>query len=272
MNPSPKSGRGHFSGLQPPTFAGTGINRVSVFHVGKRQNAEEARTCLPVSVAGLLNSGAGFTLVELLTVIAIIAILAAILVPTLGGARKAANRARTRVQFGQWVMAVEAFRQEYGCYPEFDGSNKVNGGASTNTSAEHRFHDVLAGCRRDGSALPVVASGEAAPEAQNFRRMRFLSFAEGDFFPADAAESVRRNLLRDGFEGTDIAVLVDRNFDGMIDRNDYAELPAVEVPEGNGRSIRPQMADFGGGVRAGVVFYSAPPRAFDAAQLVCSWK
>lgn len=213
-----------------------------------------------------------FTLVELLTVIAIIAILAAILVPTLAGARTAANRARTRIQFGQWAMAVEAFRQEYGCYPEFDPSGKVNGGASPAPAEEHRFHDVLAGCRRDGSALPGIASGEAAAEAQNFRRMRFLAFADGDFFPADDSEAGRRNLLHDGFEGSDIAVLVDRNLDGIIDRNDYPELPAVEVPESDGRSIHLRLQDFGGGIRSGVIFYSAPPRALEAAQLVCSWK
>ena len=106
------------------------------------------------------RSVGAFTLLELLTVIAIITILAAVLVPTLAGARTSANRARTRVQFGQWAMAVEAFRQEYGCYPEFDRSGKVNGGASLTSTEEHRFHDVLAGCRRDGSALPAIAAGE----------------------------------------------------------------------------------------------------------------
>jgi prepilin-type N-terminal cleavage/methylation domain-containing protein len=213
-----------------------------------------------------------FTLVELLTVIALIAILAAILIPTLAGARTAANRTRTRVQFGQWVMAVEAFRQEYGGYPEFDPSGKVNGGASSVPSAEHRFHDVLAGRRRDGSALPAAVPESAAAGAQNFRRMHFLAFAEGDFFPSDDPIPAQRNLLRDGFESPEMAVLVDRNLDGIIDQEDYAELPAVEVPEGNGRALRPRMEDFGGGVRAGVMFYSAPPRALDVSQLICSWK
>jgi type II secretory pathway pseudopilin PulG len=213
-----------------------------------------------------------FTLVELLTVIATIAILAAILIPTLAGARTAASRARTRVQFGQWIMAIEAFRQEYGRYPEFDGSGKVNGGASPTPSLEHRFHDILAGHRRDGSALAAEVGGSAAAGSQNFRRMRFLVFGESDFFPPDDPLSERRNLLRDGFESAEIAVLVDRNLDGIIDREDYAELPAVEVPEGNGRVLRPRMDDFGDGIRAGVIFYSAPPRALDFSQLICSWK
>lgn len=221
---------------------------------------------------GRARTARAFTLVELLTVIAIIAILAAVLVPTLAGARTAANRARTRMQFGQWAMAVEAFRQEYGGYPEFDPSGKVNGGASPARTEEHRFHDVLAGCRRDGSALPAISAGETAAEAQNVRRVRFLAFAEGDFFPADDREPDRRNLLHDGFDGADIAVLVDRNLDGVIDRSDYPELPAVAVPDADARSIRPRFEDFGGSVHAGVIFYSAAPRSLDTSQLVCSWK
>ena len=94
----------------------------------------------------------GFTLIELLTVIAIICILAGILIPTASSARVAANKAKVRAQFGQWGTAVEAFRQEYGYYPVFDTTNKVNGGASTTASALHRFYDVLVGTRRDGTS------------------------------------------------------------------------------------------------------------------------
>ena len=42
-----------------------------------------------------------FTLIELLTVIAIVAILSAIIIPTVGGARNSANRAAAKAQFNQ---------------------------------------------------------------------------------------------------------------------------------------------------------------------------
>tara|TARA_B110000483_G_scaffold129169_1_gene154819 strand:- start:730 stop:957 length:228 start_codon:yes stop_codon:yes gene_type:complete len=55
-----------------------------------------------------------FTLIKLLTVIAIVAILSAIIIPTVGGARKSANRAAAKAQFNQWAAAIELYRQEYG--------------------------------------------------------------------------------------------------------------------------------------------------------------
>ena len=218
---------------------------------------------------------AGFTLIELLTVIAIIAILAGILIPTATGARTAASRARTRVLFSQWIIAIEAFRQEYGSYPDFDASNKVNGGVATENGV-HPFHDILSGRRRDGSALPEAVSGSSAPEAQNYRRISFITFTGGDLFPVSDEDAGRRNLLHDGFENTDIAILVDRNLDGMINETDYPVIPNVSPPGGNGQPLSPSDEDFprgpAGGVRAGVILFSAPPRAVDASQLILSWK
>src|SRR5438045_7679958 len=92
-----------------------------------------------------------FTLIELLAVIAIIGILAAILIPTIGSAQTAARKAKTRSQFAQWAAAIEAFRQEYGYYPTFEttgnGANKVNGNtaAGTNLTQLHRFYETLVG-------------------------------------------------------------------------------------------------------------------------------
>ncbi|MBP7372242.1 MAG: prepilin-type N-terminal cleavage/methylation domain-containing protein, partial [Opitutaceae bacterium] len=67
-----------------------------------------------------------FTLIELLAVVAIIGILVAVILPTLGSARSAAMRSRTRAQFAQWALGVEAFRQAYGHYPLFDPQGLVN--------------------------------------------------------------------------------------------------------------------------------------------------
>jgi prepilin-type N-terminal cleavage/methylation domain-containing protein len=218
-----------------------------------------------------------FTLIELLTVLAIIGILTGVLIPTTAAIRASAARTRTRLQFSQWVSAIEGFRQEYGAYPAFDPGNKVNGGATTSPQSLHPFHDVLTGHRRDGSALPEGAgSGPFAPESQNSRRISFLTFSETDIF-SDAADATTRNLVHDAAEGTDIAVLVDKNLDGVINELDYAVLPAVSPPDDPSLALRPEPADFptgsaGAGVRAGAVFYSAPPKARVGSQLVLSWK
>jgi prepilin-type N-terminal cleavage/methylation domain-containing protein len=199
---------------------------------------------------------AAFTLIELLTVIAIIALLAAILIPSVNSSRVAANKAKTKVQFSQWAAAITAFRSEYGYYPLFDSSSTVNGGAD---DVEHLFHDVLAARKRDGAAL--TAGSPAA--AQNRKLISFHSFSESDFSRDGAI-----HLLRDAFGSTEIAVLVDRNLDGVITSADFGgTLPTVG-------GVTPGTTDFPtAGVRGGVVFYSAlPGSTADAPQFVFSWK
>jgi prepilin-type N-terminal cleavage/methylation domain-containing protein len=235
-----------------------------------------------------------FTLIELLTVLAIIGILAAILIPTVSSARTSAKRAKVRSQFAQWGAAIEAFRQEYGYYPTFEtngaGLNKVNGNTAggTNLTATHRFYETLVGSRRDGSALLTTTTGTPPPpQAQNSRRIQFITFTEADMVPVattDASLTQKRGLIRDAFDGTDIVVLVDRNLDGAIKLggaggDGIANLPAVTPPDSTTR-ITPTSngatADFPpqaqGGVRAGVVFYSLPPKATAATDFIFSWK
>ncbi len=233
----------------------------------------------------------GFTLIELLTVIAIIGVLAAILIPTTSSARTAARKAKTRGQFAQWGAAIEAFRQEYGYYPTFEstgnGLNKVNGNTAggTNLTATHRFYETLVGTRRDGSALPNTTTGTPPPpQAQNTRRIQFITFTEADMVPVsttDATLTTKRGLIRDSFDGTDIAVLVDRNLDGAVKfggagGDGINALPFVSPPDVTTVRLQPATADFPtavqGGVRTGVLFYSAPPRATAAADLIMSWK
>jgi len=196
---------------------------------------------------------AGFTLLELLSVLAILGILAALIFPSVGGARRSANKAKTRVQFTQWAAAIESFRGEYGYYPAFDASNLVNGGA---TASDHLFHDILAGRKRDGAALTV---GSAAA-LQNRKSISFYSFSDADFTPA--------NLIRDAFDNTTIAVLVDKDLDGIIrPGTDFTALPSVG-------GIVPTSADFpAAGVRVGVIFY-APAQGATVAnpEFIFSWK
>lgn len=218
-----------------------------------------------------------FTLIELLAVVAIIGILVAVILPTLGSARSAAMRSRTRAQFAQWALGVEAFRQAYGHYPLFDPQGLVNPpGASCAPAQPHLFHDLLAGRRRDGTPLPGRSGAPAASaEAQNARGLAFLVFGEADLVPAGFPDETRRHLVRDAFDGTEIAVLVDRNLDGRIvvggGDADYAAFPIVRSVRGT--ALVPADDDFPrDGLRAGVVFYSAPPDADEAGDLVLSWK
>jgi prepilin-type N-terminal cleavage/methylation domain-containing protein len=202
-----------------------------------------------------------FTLLELLSVIAVIGVLAALIFPAVRSARISANKARTKVQFSQWSAAMEGFRSEYGYYPAFDPTALVNGGAITAITGDHLFHDILAGRKRDGT--PLLPAGPAA--TQNRKLISFYSFSDADF---TNASSPTPNLLRDAFDNTEIAVLVDKNLDGVIRiGSDYPALPAVG-------GLTPNATDFPvTGVRAGVLFYAPAPGA-DATnpEFIFSWK
>ncbi|MDP2136628.1 MAG: prepilin-type N-terminal cleavage/methylation domain-containing protein [Candidatus Didemnitutus sp.] len=214
----------------------------------------------------------GFTLLELLAVIAVIGILAALIFPSVGAARKSANRTKTKVQFNQWATAIEGFRSEYGYYPVFHAENLVNPPAQTSTAgAVHLFHDLLAGRRRSGEALPAysASSNVQLPEVQNRKRIVFHSFSASDLTDDT---SPAPNLVRDAFDNVSIAVLVDRNLDGVINATDYPVYPAVVTREGG--SIRPGPAQIPApGVRAGVIFYAPDPNATAAnPEFILSWK
>jgi prepilin-type N-terminal cleavage/methylation domain-containing protein len=236
------------------------------------------------TVRRLARRAAGFTLLEVLTVMAIIAILAAILIPTASSARTGANKAKTRAQFGQWAAAFEQFRQEYGSYPQLypnSAQKLVNQGATTQAAANHLFHDVLAGVHRDGSMLTGVTTGNPTPAAgQNTRRIRFVSFSESDLVTqadvtAGRNTSAQLNFIRDAFYNTSIAVVTDSNLDGVINGRDSAGgFPAVTVA-GSTTTIRPtSVVTTGtvGGTHAGVLFYSAPPGATTENDLIMSWR
>jgi len=205
----------------------------------------------------------GFTLVEVLVVLAIIGVLTAILITTASGVRDSAAKAHVKVQFTQWAAAIEAFRSEYGHYPQFDAAHKVNGGAANatagNLGGEHLFHDILAGRRRDGQPLGPLAA------AQNRRHIRFYSFGANEFSEQAGSPS----LIQDALGNTVIAVLVDRNLDGRIDAADYPALPAVATRDGIliGAPTLPPS-----GLPVSVAFYSAGPGATAAApEFVVSW-
>lgn len=70
------------------------------------------------------NTGAGFTLVEMLVVVAVIAILAAILVPTVGGARKTALKRKAELECNNIKTAVEQFFYDFKYMPWEEGKGK----------------------------------------------------------------------------------------------------------------------------------------------------
>ncbi len=79
--------------------------------------AEREKTPVTPHVSRFRPHVSAFTLVEMLIVIAIIAILAALLLPVLAGARKAAQKKQAALEIGQIVGAIQQYDSVYGRFP-----------------------------------------------------------------------------------------------------------------------------------------------------------
>jgi prepilin-type N-terminal cleavage/methylation domain-containing protein len=136
--------------------------------------------------SSVLGRLAAFTLIELLIVISIIAILAALALPAVGGAIKSARKAEVRSMANQIKAAVSTYYAEYGIYP-------------TNTETFPANAEFL-------------ATITARSTNNNRRMVRFMevpskfSNASGIVTPLKFYKEGQSNFT----------VVVDHNFDGQI--------------------------------------------------------
>ncbi len=137
----------------------------------------------------------GFTLVELLTVIAVIGILISILVPVSSAAFDMVKKAQSRNQFKQLGIALTAYKNEYGAYPNFFTNNT---GYAINT-ATNDFIIALQGRGYEGN-LPA--------NPRNNRLLKeFYAFTDNDFFEYDDPATLRP--IADAFGNTGIFIACD---------------------------------------------------------------
>ena len=162
------------------------------------------------SVGRAARARDGFTILELLTVMAIIAILLGILVGGAGTVRRSALKAKTRSQFNQYAIAYEQFRAEYGYYPTMDAA----GDRFDLRGDNEVFIQTLSGRTRTGEAATESYAREA-----NRHRISLYEFSAAEF-SADSlnicGEQVAEGAIVDAFGNPHISVIVDSDGDGIV--------------------------------------------------------
>ena len=71
----------------------------------------------------------GFTIVEVLTAVAIVAIMVAILVPAVSQVRRLARNVRQKAQMTAMTIGIEVFKNDFGVYPDSSIENYSTGNA-----------------------------------------------------------------------------------------------------------------------------------------------
>jgi prepilin-type N-terminal cleavage/methylation domain-containing protein len=213
-----------------------------------------------------LSHSRAFTLIELLTVIAVIGILAAIIIPTVGVVTKSSKKAQVRAMFGNWRQGFELFKQEYGYYPVVTGADTRLDNNANETSI---FVRTFTGKEVDGTAVTPANNLNG-----NKRAQKFLSFSDREL---DLTLPAADRIITDAFSNQQFGILVDRNGDGRIKVGaaDDGTLQAVTpasggpnfTPTTNGAT--PDIPD--DGVLATVIIYSAGQDG-ETKSAVMSWK
>ncbi len=121
------------------------------------------------------RSPLGFTLVELLVVISIITVLAALLVPAVYYAIQKAKTARIGIELANIEKALERYKIEYGEYPpDFAEVAEATGGVQKAMVAKGIIDNHLARIFRNRNAaidVPRSSSGSFAPDFTSYTQL-----------------------------------------------------------------------------------------------------
>lgn len=173
-----------------------------------------------------------FTLIELLTVIGIIAILAGLLLPAISGVKLAAKKTKAKAQISAIVMAIKSYETTYGVLPwsgttdviwcdiipsSYDNTTNTDTYANTSESINYdTLMQFLTKVNIKNESTRVHANAKEQKDYGNIRAIPFL----------DATEKFATESLRDPFSnpstrkdyplGTRYAIALDLDYNNQI--------------------------------------------------------
>ncbi len=161
------------------------------------------------------RSRLGFTLVELLTVIAIIGILVAVIFPAVSGVRRKSVIASSQASFSQWAAGCNRFRTTYGYYPNVGTYNTAADSLFKLETAPNcvNFIKCLYGKSPLGLPLSTGPTGDRAKYNRNAEE--FCAFSQDDYESFSTMSDTSAQLM-DRFGNHNIRVLFDTDGSGNI--------------------------------------------------------
>ncbi len=171
-----------------------------------------------------------FTLVELLTVITIIAILMGLLFPAISIAKDQARKAEARTAVTGIVAAVKQYYTEYGKYPLGDL-------ATPSSPADVAFGDSTNSNQKLFDILRNVASTPGQPNQYNPRAIVFFdgksasdaSSPKSGFAIQDGPNGVTKGSFVDPW-GYQYRIYIDGDYDNKITNLPYGDFQAEKAP------------------------------------------
>lgn len=190
-----------------------------------------------------------FTLVEMLVVIAIIGILAAMLLPALAYAKIAAQKAKARTEMSTLVTAIQAYNQDYSRFPTTQNppAGDFTYGGTVLPSAPTANAEVIA------ILMDITSTAVDAGHQKNPKQVHYLT-------PTVVSDPTQPGvcnadwIYRDPW-GNPYVISLDLNYDGVCEDAFYG-LPAVSGGGLNGLILQ---SDGNYACRSTVMVWSAGP-------------
>lgn len=177
------------------------------------------------------NRISAFTLIELLTVITIIAILMGLLFPAIGVAKDQARKAEAKTAVTGISTAVKQYYTEYGKYPLGNLSNAQSPGDvifGDGTNSNQILFDILRNYNSDTPGQP----NQYNPRAIVFFDARTASDPnnpKSGLATQDATNGVTKNSFVDPW-GSQYRICIDGDYDNKISNLPYTDFQGPTAP------------------------------------------
>jgi len=199
------------------------------------------------SPLALRQHRAAFTLVELLTVIAIIAILAAMILPVLSAAKKHARIMQAKTDIQGLVTAVEAYDTDYGRFPVRSdeqastlGINDFTTGFVTNSASGQQ---TLVSYDNNSNAIAILMDLQTFPNGsvtvnnnhvKNPKQVKYLNAKMSGYTPLPSDLNApggvdNTGIYRDPW-GVPYVITMDLNYDNQCNDSLYTRQAVSQNP------------------------------------------